>query len=335
MEQVQENMNSQGGSLKPADTFDEGESKNSSGKIAWLALILAVLSLIGLLAVGQKIKSMIGDINQAVTTLQTQAAADNKTMEELQSNVDEQKTQLASFQQLTTGGTSAWHIAEAKYLVDLANYQMTFIKDVPAAISLLQTADQQIASANDPSLTPLRQLIANNIANLQAIPKIDYAGLLIRITALQTQVNRLPTLGLPKATVMDSNEDNQTSPLRRAIHDSWVTLQKIIVIRKDDIGVQPLLSPEQQTYLQQNLQLILQQAQWAALRSQQDVYIGSLKQAYTWILRYFAKNSPATVAYLKALNDLMQINVQPQLPDLSPLVKAMQQVNTPQTKQGG
>lgn len=335
MEQVQENMNSQGGSLKSAKAYDEPEPKSSSGKLAWLAVILSVLSLIGLVAVGHKIKSMIGEINQTVTTLQTQAATNTKTMAEFQTTLDDQKAQLFSFQQLSTGSSAAWHIAEAKYLVDLANYQMTFIKDVPAAISLLQTADQQIASINDPSLTPIRQLTANYIANLQAIPKIDYAGLLIRITALQTQVNRLPTLGLPKATVMDSNEDNQTSPLRRAIHDSWVTLQKIIVIRKDDIGIQPLLSPEQQTYLQQNLQLILQQAQWAALRNQQDVYMGSLKQAYTWILRYFAKNNPATQAYLKALNDLMQINVQPQLPDLSPLVKAMQQVATPQTKQGG
>lgn len=308
--------------------------------VAVLALALSLLTVAGLIFFyirGMTLNDEMDTIQSQVSQGQVQNQQTNDVITQLRTQAQQQKITLTSLQQLSTGNVAIWRFAEARYLVQLANYHLTFTRDVPAALALLQTAEQRIASLNDPTLLNVRQLIANNIVALQAVPKIDLAGLLTRITALQIQTAKLPAIGLPPAELTSEEEQQQenlnNSPLQKAIHDSWVTLQKIVVIRRQDQQIEPLLSPEQQTYLQQNLQLILQQAQWAALRGQEDVYQNSLTQAESWVDHYFAGNLPATQAFVRAIDDLKKINVQPELPDLAPLAQAIQQTTFKPGKQ--
>jgi len=319
------------------------KSKTSlSSIIAVLALTLGLILTAGLSIFYWQVMSDLTEINRTTATLEKQNRALNQQLLDNITNLREefqtQQAALTNLQQLSKGNPLTWRFAEAKYLVQLANYHLTFTRDVTAALALLQTAEQRIASLNDPVLQPLRQMMANNIAALQAVPKVDLAGLLTRITALQIQVNTLPAIGLPSAQqqpvdVAEEQAVLNQSPLRKAIHDSWVTLQKIVVIRHQDQQISPLLSPEQQAYLHQNLQLILQQAQWAALRGQEDIYQSSLQQARKWVERYFAKNLPATQAFLVALAELQKVNVQPPLPDLAPMARKIQQIAFNPSKQ--
>lgn len=308
--------------------------------IAALALVIGVLTAAALILFYGQVTS---GLKEVMTSLQAQTAQSqmqnqqlSDAIAEVQAQTQQQKIALTNLQQLSTGNVAIWRFAEAKYLVQLANYHLTFTRDVPAALALLETAEQRIASLNDPTLLHIRQLVANNIVALQAVPKIDLAGLLTRITALQIETARLPSIGLPpqqQPAEEDQPANLARSPLRKAIHDSWETLQKIVVIRRQDQQIEPLLSPEQQTYLQQNLQLILQQAQWAALRGQEDVYLSSLIQAEKWVQHYFAGNLPATQAFINAIGQLKKINVQPALPDLAPLATAVQQITYKPGKQ--
>lgn len=266
---------------------------------------------------------------------QSELKDDQIVLNDVQAVNEHQESTLNTLQNLSRGNIATWRLAEAKYLVQLANYHLTFTHDVPASLALLQTAEMRVASLNDPTLQPIRQLIADNIAALQAVPRVDLAALLTRIAALQTQALSLPTLGLSQPIMQTNNPDQSqtetqsTTPLRQAMSESWSTLQKVIVVHRTDQPIQPLLSPEQQAYLQQNLQLILQQAQWAALRGNGSVYQESLQQAQNWIQRFFAKNLYETKAFLVALTDLQKIEVQPKLPDLSPLAAKMQELALP------
>jgi uroporphyrin-3 C-methyltransferase len=291
-----------------------------------LALLLSVLLAVVFGLFYWQANQALSQLADKVTNLTQQNQQANtqlsSSIAELQGQMQQQQTIVGNIQQASNGGFPSWRFAEVKYLVQLANYQLLFMRDLAAAITLLQTADQRLAAIGDPTLMPLRQQIANAVAALQAVPKIDLAGLLTRITALQTQVAQLPTIGLPTTSATQTQQTSQAaSPLRKALNDSWDTLQKIIIIRRHDQPIEPLLSPEQQLYLQQNLQLILQQAQWAALRGDEQVYQSSLQQAQAWVQHYFVKNLPPTIAFSQALNELLKINVQPKLPDLSPLVQ--------------
>lgn len=314
----------------------KNEPSRGVSPISVLALIIGLAIIIGVLLFYWQTITTFGQINSTTSSLQQQMENNDAQLQSemgaLQKRVQEHTTILSTLQQMSKGDVATWRFAEAKYLVQLAYYHLTFTRDVQAALSLLQTAEQRIAALDDPSLLQIRQLIANNIVALQAVPRVDIAGLLTRITALQMQVSQLPTIGLPSLKSTEEETDESLSPLRKAVHDSWSTLQKIVVIRHDDTSIHPLLSPEQQTYLQQNLQLILQQAQWAALREQEDVYQSSLKQAQKWIEHYFADSLPPTRAFLHAITELQNINVQPTLPDLAPLARQMQQLTLTPTK---
>lgn len=342
MENAQSNLvaNDATSEIKPSSPSRQKKRWNLVHVIAAVAFGLGLLTTAALIFFYEQVNVAL---NEVTSSLQNETVQGEKTdqqqstaITELQNQIQQQKIALTNLQQLSTGNVAIWRFAEAKYLVQLANYHLTFTRDVPAALALLQTAEQRIATINDPTLLPIRQLIANSIVELQAVPKIDLAGLLTRITALQVQTIKLPAIGLPAPEPLQEEnkpENLARSPLRKAINDSWITLQKIVVIRHQDQQIQPLLSPEQQMYLQQNLQLILQQAQWAALRGQEDIYQSSLDQAQKWVEHYFAGNLPATQAFIRSIAELKKIDVQPPLPDLGPLALAVQQIALKPSKQ--
>lgn len=251
----------------------------------------------------------------------------NNTLADLKTQLQQQETALNQLQQIKAGDTRPWVFAEANYLMQLASYNLTFSRDIPAVIALLQTVDKRIASLNDSTLITIRQSLAKYITALQAVPSLDLAGLLSSLNALQEHVTQLPTRRpIPSLEKAVANQPMAESPFawRRALTVSWETLQKLIIIRRTDQPVTPLLPQEQQAYLQQNLQLLLQQAQWAALHGQVDIYQNSLQQAKIAIQRYFATDSAATQAVIRTLNDLQKINLRPALPSISTLAQTIQ-----------
>ncbi len=223
---------------------------------------------------------------------------------------------------------TSYFLLEAEYLTEQALLSLNFGRDVPAAITLLQAADQRIQSSRDVSLRKIRLALADKIAALQAVPAVDTEGLLARLHALQEQTKQLPLFAVPKAeptatksaTLLTTEKD-----WRKALQDSWTALQKVVIIRHRDQPIVPLLPPYQESYLRQNLHLLLQQAQWAILHNQSNIYRTSLDQASQWVQHYFANNETSTQAMLAALTELKKINIRPELPDLIPLVKTVSQ----------
>jgi uroporphyrin-3 C-methyltransferase len=99
--------------------------------------------------------------------------------------------------------------------------------------------------------------------------------------------------------------------------------KQMVVVRHVDQAAQPLISPEQQAFLIENIQLKLAQAEWAALHRDAGVYQTSLRQAQTWVQQYFANNA-ATQSVITTLNNLLQVNVKPDLPSLDDSIRAIQ-----------
>jgi uroporphyrin-3 C-methyltransferase len=254
-----------------------------------------------------------------VAQLQTQLTATQKQLQQQQATVTE-------LQQQTSGKQDQWLLAEINYLVQQANYHLRFARDVSTALALLETADQRFAMLDNPKLLNLRELLTKAIGDLQALPKVDTAGILLKLNNLQQQVTQLPLL-VPKIAVEKSATDVESNKItwRQALQSSWQALSQIIVVRRIDQPITPLLSVQEQTYLQQNIQLLLQQAGFAALRNENDAYQNSLRQAQMLIQRYYLTTAPLTEGVTKALAALQAINVTPSLPDLTNLAQATQQ----------
>jgi uroporphyrin-3 C-methyltransferase len=206
-----------------------------------------------------------------------------------------------------------WLLAEADYLVKLAGRKLFLEHDAVSATKLMESADQRIAALNDPSLVPLRKSMANDITKLKSVPIIDREGLVLRLTALQQQVDSLPLANaiLPEAP---EQKEQQVSEDIYDWKDNLMTSLKdfsenFITFRTRDGNVIPLLSPEQHFYLKENIKAKLETAIKAVYVEQQDIYQTALTTADKWSSSFFNQDANTVIEFNKTLEMLSKQNV--------------------------
>lgn len=211
-----------------------------------------------------------------------------------------------------------WLLAEADYLVKLAGRKLFLEHDAVSATKLMESADQRIAALNDPSLVPLRKSMANDITKLKSVPIIDREGLVLRLTALQQQVDSLPLANaiLPEAP---EQKKQQVSEDIYDWKDNLMTSLKdfsenFITFRTRDGNVIPLLSPEQHFYLKENIKAKLETAIKAVYVEQQDIYQTALTTADKWSSSFFNQDANTVIEFNKTLGMLSKQNVQVDYP---------------------
>jgi len=211
-----------------------------------------------------------------------------------------------------------WLLAEADYLVKLAGRKLFLEHDVESATQLMESADQRIAALNDPSLVNLRKAMANDITKLRIIPLVDRDGLVLRLTALQQQVDKLPLANvlLPETEAIETTEvsedianwqDNLMASLK-------AFLENFITFRTRDGSAIPLLSPEQHFYLKENIKAKLETAIKAVYQEQGEIYATSLQTADKWVLAFFNQEDSSVKKFNKTVNQLSQQNIQVKYP---------------------
>ncbi|NUW66150.1 uroporphyrinogen-III C-methyltransferase [Vibrio coralliilyticus] len=211
-----------------------------------------------------------------------------------------------------------WLLAEADYLVKLAGRKLFLEHDAVSATKLMESADQRIAALNDPSLVPLRKSMANDITKLKSVPIIDREGLVLRLTALQQQVDSLPLANaiLPeapeqKAQQVSENIYDWKDNLMTSLRDFS---ENFITFRTRDGNVIPLLSPEQHFYLKENIKAKLETAIKAVYVEQQDIYQTALTTADKWSSSFFNQDANTVIEFNKTLEMLSKQNVQVDYP---------------------
>ncbi|KJY81618.1 uroporphyrin-III methyltransferase [Vibrio galatheae] len=211
-----------------------------------------------------------------------------------------------------------WLLAEADYLVKLAGRKLFLEHDAVSATKLMESADLRIAALNDPSLVPLRKSMANDITKLKTIPLIDREGLVLRITALQQQVDSLPLANalLPEAeqvekVVVSEDMNDWQNNLMTSLKDFS---ENFITFRSRDGNVIPLLSPQQHFYLKENIKAKLETAIKAVYVEQQEIYTTALATADKWSATFFNQDSNEVVEFNKALELLSKQKVQVEYP---------------------
>jgi len=88
--------------------------------------------------------------------------------------------------------------------------------------------------------------------------------------------------------------------------------------------VRPLLAGQTLEQLRLALRLALEQAQWAALNAQPEIYRGALEQARVVLQRYFGLDTTANQGLYDRLGELAGQPVAQELPDLTPALNALQ-----------
>lgn len=312
----------------------------------WLIAILALLLAAGLgawnwyqwqthQATLQAIQDLRQDSNQLENLYGSLGSEQSQRLSSLETRLAEQRELIATQQRqidhnarelLEAGNRTRtdWLLAEAEYLLRIANQRLLIEKDIRGALSALESADEVLRESDDIGIYPVRQQLAREIQSLKSIQDVDRTGLYLRLEAAIAGVNDLTDQALisdqAPGFAMTENPNapaDGSNMFTRAWHRFVDTLKEVVVIRRLDEPVKPLLSPDQSAWARLNLQLMLEEAEMAVLRGNQPLYDRALTKAIVTINDWYDVTNPAIRGLNDTLTALAERNVDPDLPDIS------------------
>lgn len=258
----------------------------------------------------QQIAALLAQQDKTRQDAERQQASFGRQLNELQDKV-------AS---ISGSDAKTWLLAQADYLVKLAGRKLWSDQDVTTAAALLKSADASLADMNDPSLIDVRRALNEDVGSLSAVAQVDFDGIILKLNQLSNQVDNLR---LADNDTDDSPMDSDSSSLsgslaewRQNLTKSWHNfMDDFITIRRRDTSAEPLLAPNQDVYLRENIRSRLLIAAQAVPRHQDEVYKQSLESVSTWVRAYFDTSDPSTKAFLEELDNLSQQSVSMDVPD--------------------
>lgn len=259
-----------------------------------------------------------------------QASLDNSRQNQQQFVQESQQQTQSLVQQLdglqqkmaeiSGADASNWLLAQAGFLVKMAGYKLWGDQDSVTAVVLLKNADTSLADMRDPGLIGARRAIAADIATLQALNQVDYYGIILELDQLANQVDNLRLAdNAPDSQSADSDKGQLSSSLsqwRQNLEKSWHNfLDNFITIRRRDSSDVPLLAPDQEIYLRENIRSRLLIAAQAIPRHQQEVYQQALEHVASWVRAYYNTDDAITSAFLSRIDQLSNQAINMDLPE--------------------
>ncbi|AXF61453.1 uroporphyrinogen-III C-methyltransferase [Leclercia sp. W6] len=268
-------------------------------------------------ALQQAQQSQKAELDGMIKQQADQLAAATRKQDELTKQLDEMQQKVAAI-----SGTDAktWLLAQADFLVKLAGRKLWSDQDVTTAAALLKSADASLGDMNDPSLITARRALTADIASLSTVSQVDYDGIILKVNQLSNQIDNLR---LADNNDDDSPMDSDSSELSSSLSEWRINLQKswqnfmdsFITVRRRDETAVPLLAPNQDVYLRENLRSRLLVAAQAVPRHQEETYKQALDNVSTWVRAYYDTDDATTTAFLEEVDKLSQQNITMNVPD--------------------
>ncbi len=264
-----------------------------------------------------KLQSGLSQLNLDSKKMRDENASDIKLLQE----------RLNSYQQrllaLSTTSREDWLLAEALYLLTLANQRLVVEREVTTAGALLANADDILAGIGDLELRDVRQAIKTEQIALKLADVVDREGVYLEIAALAEHIDNLRVLKVPEIKLNKPVEKSAAEGLsffqrfKQSITLTLADFSDYVRINSHREPIEPILPPDQLQYLKQNIRFMLEQAQLALLKEQPNIYRKALLKSAQWIQRYYAINAQENSAILDGIERLAQIDIVQSVPDIS------------------
>jgi len=252
----------------------------------------------------------------------------NLAKEELSKSIEEIHRQLGK----TRGD---WMVADAEYLLTVANQRLHLVGDVKTSLIALEAADQRLRESGNPGVFKVREAIAREVHILKDIKPLDIVGIISKIRALENEVTRLPIF-LPHAEkdnrlvaeTQSTNEKEALSSIDQLVKSAIDDLKGLVVIRRTGRSVTAVLLPEEVALIREDLKIKLEIARLALVQRDGKVYRANLEDAKAWLLENFENNAAATQKFLAEIDKLQKIAVEMEFPNISESLSLLQNVAT-------
>lgn len=217
-----------------------------------------------------------------------------------------------------------WVVAEAQYLVRLANQKLLIGTDIGSAVELLDDADELLFELGYPEARSARQALASDILRLEQVRQVDYQGIYFRLSGLVSLVSDLP---MPEIQSLEddigADEVVSDQPGWKRWWQSFVSrLEPFFIIRRDS-DAETMLSSEQLELQKLRVQILLHEAQLGLMSTEQEIYRDSLESAMTLVGEFFGESDQAE-RLIDQIEALASMNVQIEIPQITASLRALQ-----------
>ncbi|AEP28359.1 uroporphyrinogen-III C-methyltransferase [Brumicola nitratireducens] len=275
------------------------------------------------------IDSVIAKLNSAVSASQDELAKINNDLtqqnqtlsnnvdgllEQILQNANENKALQSRVADLSGRRPADWLLAEADYLVRIAGRKLWLENDVSTAMLMMQAADSRLEDIGDPSLFPVRKLIAEDIQALHQVNPVAINSIALALSGMIPQVNNLPLNALKIPEIEENKAQNELSEnigdWRSNLSKTWDSLvDDFIQIETSEKPVLPYLSTKQRWLITEQLKLALSQAKSAALDEQEALYMNALQQATALVVEHFQLDDNNVKQFADALQQLQNTTI--------------------------
>ncbi|AAU28793.1 TPA: hypothetical protein JBG74_08275 [Legionella pneumophila] len=249
---------------------------------------------------------------------------------DLTSKMDSLNKELQTAMKQKLYQNNDWLLLKARYYLELAQINVHWSDNFNTSVALLQQADALLKGMNIPKIFTIRQTIAKEIAQLKSISVVDITGILSQLDAAQAAINNLSIQSVvDQQEVLNhitKSEESGKTGWRNRLQDSVNFLEKLVVIRRHNENIQPLISPLYESAIKENIRLNLQEAQWAILNNNPAVYQFALNQAIANLKRVFNESSQNTDVLIKQLSTLQNVKLTQEKPVVGQAIPLINQM---------
>ncbi len=253
-----------------------------------------------------------------------EAGKDRAALVERQAELE---ASVARLSQVVGRAQRDWVLAEVEYLLGMAQRRLHLARDTAAAAGALEAADGRLADLADPTLLPVRETLASEIAALRTYHRPDVDGLALRLKGLSGVVESLPSAGGESAEAAPAARA-QTAPASPAEADSvgdWVgaqwqrfthNLTQLVVVRHDRREQADIAARADRLLADRELYLQLHAARLAAVERDQSAFDARIDRALEVLESHYDGGDPRVENVRGDLEELRGTELAPALPEV-------------------
>lgn len=217
-------------------------------------------------------------------------------------------------------------LAEVEQLLLIAAQQLQLSANVKAALIAMQSADARLQRMDRPAFNGLRKAISQDMDKLRLLPGVDITGINFQLDNLMTAVDELPLIYQQRnsnAADIPVPAPKDETAWQRLLREIWHEVKQLVRIVDTGKAEIPLLPPNQEFFLRENLKLRLLSARLALLSRDEENFKQELKTVQLWTTRHFDGKSTESARMLSGLKKLAASSINIELPDISPSLQAV------------
>lgn len=217
-------------------------------------------------------------------------------------------------------------LAEVEQMLLIAAQQLQLSANVKVAMIAMQTADARLQRMNRPAFNGLRKSISQDIEKLRALPAVDIAGVGSQLEKLISSVDSLPLAYQQRVAAQPAPQagpGKEETWWQRLMHEIGYEMKQLVRIEDTGKPEIPLLPPNQEFFLRENLKLRLMSARFALMSRDEENFTQELKTAQLWTARYFDVKSNEGMLMISGLKKLAGSSIRVELPDISQSLQAI------------